>query len=813
MKQDYAYIEVAVPLPVHASYTYAVPEALNALVAPGKRVLAEFGSRKVSCYVLGPAEPADTSEIKYIEDVLDHQPLFPAEIVPFFQWISDYYFHPLGEVIAEALPSGININEFVTYALTEAGRQAIAENRPTSGELEIISLMESHSMHHRELERKLGLNIARAEIQRLEKKGWVERQREIRGGRTRPKTERHAVCKSPHPPADTLSAPKQAIVEYLQSAGEVPVRRLREVAKNASRHLKDLQGKGFIQVLEKPVYRDPFGDTVAPDTPPALTSEQQRVLTEISRCLGSGFSAHLLAGVTGSGKTEVYMRAAAAAIALGHTVLVLVPEIALISQMERRFRARFGDCIAVLHSGLSTGERYDQWMRIASREAPVAIGARSAIFAPLANTGLIIVDEEHDSSYKQESRCRYNARDLAVVRARQTGGVVVLGSATPSVQSVHNVAVGKFRELNLRHRVYHQPPPEISVIDLREHEGTRGIRRLITTPLINAVKKTLARGEQVLLFLNRRGFASYPVCASCGEALKCKNCDITLTLHKSINGYKCHLCGHTRPATAKCDNCGAKSIKQLGLGTEKIEEAINNFFPEARVARMDRDTTRRRGALVNILKSLRNGEIDILVGTQMIAKGHDFPNITLVGIICADLSLNFPDYRAGETTFQVLAQVAGRAGRGTRPGKVLLQSYNPDHFSITAARSQDFMAFYKQEIKLRQSFHYPPFARMIQLRISGKNQEKTRQQAEATGELCRRLKKEQPQWQQALEVFGPIEAPLSRIAGRYRWQILLKSSRVQPLHRFTHALLFENRALACGKGVQITVDVDPILMM
>jgi primosomal protein N' (replication factor Y) len=815
MLQEPAYIDVAVPLPVYSAYTYAVPEAFRPLAAPGKRVLVEFGSRRISGYILGPSHPPGMEGIKPVLDILDDQPLFPEEMLSFFRWIADYYYHPIGEVISEALPGGINISEFVTFALTDAGRRVAADGARQEEADEILAaLSRGSAMRCREIEKALGRPVRQAALQRLEKKGWVCRQREIRGGRTRTKKERHAVLKSSLPPAEGLSTPKQAILDALGANGETPIRQLRSLAKNAARHVRELQEKGFVQVTEKEVYRDPFGEAVDPDAPPALTLEQSRVLSEISGSLGAGFSVFLLAGVTGSGKTEVYMQAAASAMRQGLSVLILVPEIALTAEIERRFRARFGDCIAVLHSGLSAGERYDQWMRALNRQRPIAIGARSAIFAPLRRVGLIIVDEEHDGSYKQESRCRYNARDLAVVRARHSGGTVVLGSATPSVQSIYNVACGKYRELNLKHRIYRQPPPDIRVIDLRKHEGTRGVRRMITPPMIAAITETLNRGEQALLFLNRRGFASFPVCAACGEAVKCRNCDITLTLHKGLNAYKCHLCGFTRPASAECSTCGASSIKQLGLGTEKVEEMVQNLFPAARVARMDRDTTRHRGSLVKILKRLRNREIDILIGTQMVAKGHDFPNITLVGIICADLSLNFPDFRAGEITFQVLAQVAGRAGRGRQPGTVLLQTYNPDHFSIHAARSQDFMAFYNQEIQFRRTFRYPPHARMIQLRISGKNPEKTRQQAQAVGELCRRLSPPASAgMEESAEIFGPIEAPLSRIAGRYRWQILLKSVHAGAIRRLVRRLVDENSAVLHHNEVQVGIDVDPLLMM
>jgi primosomal protein N' (replication factor Y) len=469
--------------------------------------------------------------------------------------------------------------------------------------------------------------------------------------------------------------------------------------------------------------------------------------------------------------------------------------------------------VAVLHSGLSSGERFDQWIRISNGQCSIVIGARSAIFAPLTDIGIIIVDEEHDTSYKQESRFRYNARDMSVIRARQEGAIVLLGSATPSIQSVHNVANKKFNELSLQKRVFSQAMPDIQVVDLRKHKDYKGTRRFITIDLQKAMKETLDRKEQILLFLNRRGFASYPVCAACGEALKCRNCDITLTLHQKDNAYKCHLCGFSLPSVAVCGNCGSASIKRLGMGTEKIETTIKGLFPEARVARMDRDTMTRKGALVKLLKGLRNQETDILIGTQMVAKGHDFPNITLVGIICADLSLSFPDFRAGELTFQVLAQVAGRAGRGERPGRVILQTYSPDHFSVTAATDHDFMKFYNQEISFRKAFKYPPFSRMIQLKISGRDREKTRQQAVAIGKMCDALKKQNSDFAQWIDILGPIEAPISKKANRFRWQMIVKSEGIDLLHRFVRTLIFENGLHLSGNPVKIAIDVDPFFMM
>jgi primosomal protein N' (replication factor Y) len=508
------------------------------------------------------------------------------------------------------------------------------------------------------------------------------------------------------------------------------------------------------------------------------------------------------------------MRIAEAVLKKNQTALILVPEIALIAQAERRFKARFGDRIAVLHSSLSKTERRDQWMKIARQEVSLAIGTRSAIFAPFQSPGIIVVDEEHDPSYKQESGLRYNARDLALVRGKQSGAVVMLGSATPSMQSVYNAETGKLAAVySLANRINNHPLPEITVVDLRKYETRRGLERFITDELYQAMKETLADGNQALLFLNRRGFASFPVCAACGQTVKCKNCDITLTLHRAANAYRCHFCGYSRPVAAGCAQCGSTAIKQLGIGTEKVEAVIKQLFPEASVDRLDRDTTMRKGSIARILKNVRKGQTDILIGTQMVAKGHDFPGITLIGIICADMALNFPDFRAGEVTFQLLAQVAGRAGRGSAPGRVIMQTYNPDHFSIQTARRQDMAAFYEKEITFRRQLSYPPCARLIQLRLSGRDSEKTRAQALVAGQRCALLKQADAALFGPVEVLGPVEAPLYRLAGRFRWQILLKARAAGILNCFVSRLLSESGAAIRQHGVRLVVDVDPYAMM
>ncbi|MGB5986894.1 MAG: primosomal protein N', partial [Desulfobacterales bacterium] len=603
----------------------------------------------------------------------------------------------------------------------------------------------------------------------------------------------------------------EKVIDALKAQGELSMTELRALTPSAPRIVKTLAAAGQVQISEKPIYRDPFGEPITPDTPPILNREQAAAVSAVTACLGQGYTPFLLAGVTGSGKTEVYLRLAAETLAQKLSVIVLVPEIALISQAARRFRARFGQCVAVLHSGLTPGERRAQWRRIADGEIPIVIGARSAIFAPLAHLGLVVVDEEHDVSYKQESGLRYNARDLALVRARQQEAVALLGSATPSVQSYFNVQTEKFRELTLTRRVAQRAMPEINVVDLREIRDLRGIARFFSPQLTQALDQTLKRGEQALIFLNRRGFASFPICGYCGKPLSCPNCDISLTFHQKINAHSCHWCGFSQPAGLACPHCGALEIKNLGLGTERLESALAERFPQARIGRMDRDTTRQKGRLIEMLNDLKQRRIDILVGTQMVTKGHNFPHITLVGVICADMSLNIPDFRAGERTFQLLAQVAGRAGRGSAAGQVILQTYTPEHFTIRAAQAQDFQRFYHQEIVFRRSLNYPPFSHLIHLKISGRHARRTAERAGKIGRLCQKIKAERGEMEN-VEILGPIEAGIARIANRHRWQILLKASAVASLHRFAREVLFGHPIVSADREVRVTADVDPYLM-
>ncbi len=800
---------MAVVLPVYETFSYSVPAHLSDQARPGMRVLVPFGRRIVTGYLIGPDRQTDLREIKQILDVLDDSPLFPETLIPFFQWIAGYYMHPLGQTINTALPAGLNMADIAVLTLDETN--ASSSHSPV--EKSILAALAKGPATIKQLQKKIGQPVPWALIHRMRQRKWLQLDRHIQGGRIRPKTIRMVTLEESENPSRRLSRQRLAVCDILKAEGDLSVPELKRYIPTAATLVREMQKVGQVAVYEKSIIRDPFGDPIEPDIPPRLTEEQTAAVRQMAPLLGRGFKTVLLAGVTGSGKTEVYLRLTRAALNKKMQVLVLVPEIGLISQTERRFRARFGDTVAVLHSGLSRGERYDQWMRIVNKEASIAIGARSCIFAPFADAGLIIVDEEHDASYKQESGLRYNARDLAVVRGRHHKALVILGSATPSVQSWHNVTIGKYDLATLSRRINRQPLPEIQTVDLSLSRDERGIQRYITPQLQKEIRSTLDDGNQALIFINRRGFSAFPICAHCGQALRCKNCDISLTLHKKANAFRCHYCGFTKAATSACPSCGSEDIRLLGMGTEKVQEAMVQLFPDARVARMDRDTMNRKGSIVRLLKDLRHRRIDILVGTQMVAKGHDFPGITLVGVVCADLTLNFPDFRSGERTFQLLAQVAGRAGRGEHPGRVVLQTFNPDHFTIGAAKEQDFRKFFDQEIGFRKALGYPPFSRMVAVRISGKDPRKTAEAAKRIGALGRQMLNGAGPGGGRVKLMGPIEAPLARIANRHRWQLLISSSDIGELHRMVHDLIQGPDAAAAGRGIRVSVDVDPFFLM
>ncbi|MFH1885691.1 MAG: primosomal protein N' [Pseudomonadota bacterium] len=795
------------------SLTYSVPPGLAGSCLPGRRVVVSLAARTVTGWVLGPAPALPPGvKVRPVLSVLDEEPQFPASMIPFFRWVASYYFHPLGETIRDALPSGVSTGESLALTLTDKGRAALDSPRTSPERRAVLEALADGKEHPEgDFVGDRG-KVPRPLLLAMGHQGLAVVRRKVEKPPVSTRTETWVKGLKAESDAPARVKSRHRALEILAADGPMAARDLKARVPAVGARLSEMAGAREVELFEREVFRDPLGEAIEPDAGPLdLTDDQAGVLDSVTKALGQGFSAFLLHGVTGSGKTEVYLQAAARALAIGLSCVVLVPEIALITQMERRFRARFGDRVAVLHSGLSAGERLDQWTRIVRGLAPLVIGARSAVFAPVPSPGLFIVDEEHDESYKQESRLRYNARDLAVLRASRSKAVVLMGSATPSLVSRFNAEEGKFTELSLPRRVYDRPQPETVVVDLRGNRNAGPV--LISPTLENHLSETLDRGEQALIFLNRRGFASFPMCPACGKAIGCVHCDITLTYHRARNLYLCHYCGYQRSASGGCPSCGEPQVKHLGMGTEKIQQYLEDRFPSARVARLDRDVLARKGALVSVLKGVKNREIDILVGTQMITKGHDYPHITLVGVVCADQSLGFQDYKAAERTFQILAQVAGRAGRGDRPGRVVLQTFNPEHFCVQAARNLDYEGFYATETAFRKSLAYPPYSRLAQVRVSGPQLTRTRDLAEDLAEAFHGLLDRAPEIRAAVRILGPVECPLARIGGQFRWQILFKGLTYAPFREFLGQTVRVLQSRRTAPGFSAILDVDPVNML
>ncbi|WP_173198776.1 primosomal protein N' [Geobacter sp. SVR] len=738
-------IEVAVPLPLEKTYHYLVPAGLVHRIATGRRVFVPFGGRRLSAYILGTVECDETGGLKEIIDVIDDEPLWTENELDFFRWIASYYLHPLGEVLKTALPSGINLSS---------------------------------------------------------RKGSAREPETITGGHTIRFETLYRPAPSP-PVQDTLGPKAAEVLELIRREQEVPAAELRSRFGQCSTQLKRLAELGLIQQEQREIYRDPFREQVTRrDSPRELNLHQQAALDILNQAADrQAFAPYLLHGVTGSGKTEVYLQAIAHVLEKGRTALVLVPEISLTPQLVQRFRARFdsGD-IAILHSGLSDGERFDEWRRIRRGLARIVIGARSAVFAPLERIGIIVVDEEHEASFKQGEGLRYNARDLALVRGRMEGATVVLGSATPLITSLHAADQGRLGLIRLPERVRGNPMPMVDTVAMQ------GVNAAISPQLHQALQETVAGGGQAIVFLNRRGFATFLVCGECNQPLACPNCSVTLTYHKSRGRSVCHYCDYAVPAPGTCPACGCLELKELGAGTERIEHSLQDLLPGARVLRMDSDTTSGKGSHGRLLSRMADGSADILIGTQMITKGHDFPGVTLVGVINAEASLNIPDFRSAERTFQVLSQVIGRAGRGDAPGRVLLQALNPGHYAIQCAIAHDGESFYRQELEFRREAGYPPFAFLARIGFSGTAERAVEERAEAGAHVLQQLRRE---LKLRLEVLGPAPAPLYRLRGRYRRQILLKSPIRGDLRRLLAAWFTRRTSVAT---VREFVDIDPVDM-
>jgi len=764
-------------------------------------------------YVLGEAAAEPGIKIRAIAGLLDQAPAFPEKMIPLFRWVSRYYHHPLGEVIRAALPGGFTTQSGHRLGLSDAGRRYFQEEQPAIRQAHpwLAELLAGRDLSPAAV-RRLRLGKEKRFLEQWAAQGLLTLAQVISKERISRKTEVWALS-LPGVAIPALKPAEEKTLALLREMEAVPGqglprRELLAAYRGAGKAGASLAEKGLLRLEERPVYRDPFGEPLAFSPKPAtLSREQNEVMARLGPALAAKrFVPFLLHGVTGSGKTEVYLRAAELALSQGRGVLVLVPEIALATQLEAQFLSRFGDEVALMHSGLGQGQRFDQWQRVLSGKARVVLGARSAIFAPLADPGLIIVDEEHDPAYKQEDGLRYQARDLALVRGSQNAATVILGSATPSLVSYQHAQNGKYTLLSMAGRVENRPLPAVELVDLMEVPTVAGRPPLFSPLLRQALRETLNRGEQSLIFLNRRGFANFMLCNDCGQAVQCPHCRVTLTLHKGRGELLCHYCGFTSPGRAVCGNCRSGNLSPMGFGTERLEDELAGMFPKARIARLDYDTTRKRREFFAILRAVHAREVDILVGTQMITKGHHFPGVTLVGIIRADAGLGLPDYKAGERTFQLLTQVTGRAGRGEQPGRVIVQSHQPEHYSITAACAHDYQGFFTKEAGLRRALAYPPFSRLVNLIFDGEDEAVVQARAQALGEFAR--KQRRPQKTEAL---GPAPAPLARLRNRFRWQLLIKGPHLKELHNLCRKLADEHARL--GGAVRLSVDVDPENML
>ena len=812
-------ISVAVCAPVENIFTYSVPNDLWPDTAVGKRVLAPLNNREVIGYIIqiGNGDNSPDFELKDISDILDQTPLFGENLIPFFRWISDYYLCPIGLVIQSALPGGLNVLPFKAGSITEKGITALESSSVKPEQKKCLAWIKENPG------KRLPAPLYR--YYQLEKKGLISIETRKPSDKAGPLMRTYVRFKEGHDPDTIINYSRQPLkadnepefLECILLPEGLPLREICSRFSNGNYLTEKWVKKGVLEKYSREVFRDPSGMVICPDPAPVTLSDQQeRVLSILKKGMDKGvFSTCLLYGVTGSGKTEVYYNAVSHAISLGKQAIMLVPEIALTIFTEGLFRSRLGNRVAIFHSGLSRGERYDQWMMMARGEIDLVIGARSALFAPFSRLGLIIVDEEYDSSYKQEDSPRYQARDAAVARGKMENALVVLGSGTPSVQSYHNSEKRQYHLVTMPDRVEKRPLPEIRIVDMKSMSELEHIdkKKLLSPVLKNALVENFEKGKQAILFLNRRGFSRIYLCPACGESVRCPNCDLTLTYHLHARELACHYCEFRMIPDNRCPSCRHEGMIPYGFGTEKLERELVESVPGARIARFDRDSTRKKGQINKILRSFSNNELDVLVGTQMVTKGYDFPNVTLVGVVSADLSLGFPDFRAGERTFQILSQVAGRAGRGVDSGRVIIQTFNPGHYAIESAKNHDYKSFYDREIQLRELLGYPPFGYLACIRFSGNELSATQSAAAEMGREMRRILGGWPKRGKEIQVFGPAEAPLSKLRGKYRWQLLLKSRNSGLLHYFLHRIKDVSGSILNKTGVSMVMDIDPYQML
>jgi primosomal protein N' (replication factor Y) len=836
-----SFCEVALPVPLDRTFTYAVREETSIL--RGARVIVPFRNEKLIGIVTVPdVAPPTEFEAKYLEAVLDEEPLLSEHLLALAEWIAGYYLAPLGEVLRSMLPLMAEVQRTVYYRITDLGRDLLASSIDGNGSLPRSrsprkkrqsessrnGTMAGSSGDERGMERRVLERLSSGEpvkvstlrtataaslpvLMRMVRKRWIARETSAVERDAR-RTERIAVL-IPDTRLPSLTRLQQAILaELAANGGELPLAELRRRELSSST-LQTLVRRELVRIDERPMaFR--LGGIEAPASAIVLNELQLDALATIVAKIGE-FHPFLLRGVTGSGKTAVYLQAMQRALDRGQSVILLVPEIGLTPQMVGLLDAAFGQRVALLHSALTPEERTEQWRRIHRGEAPVVVGTRSAIFAPAPNLGLILVDEEHDQSYKQEETPRYNARDVAVMRAKLAGAVVVLGSATPSLESWQNSVQEKYTRIEMNDRVMNRPLPEVELIDMRREFQETGQEQLFSRSLVEQTKQTLERGEQAIILLNRRGYSFAVICRACGKKLECRNCAIALTHHKPSNEeqiaragqrLECHYCGFKRTVPSRCPECDSEHLYYLGAGSQQGEERLAEIFPGARIGRMDRDTVRGRHDLEHLLARLHSGEINLLVGTQMIAKGHDIHGVTLVGVVGCDHALSMPDFRAAERVFQLMTQVSGRAGRGELPGRVVVQTYYPDHYAILAASKHDYAGFAERELKYRRWMHYPPFGVLANVLIQS---EKLEEAAAWSAEIGKWFQKAAPE---GVRVLGPCTAPIARIKNVYRFHLILKAASRKALNAALRCALAHGDDAGIPRH-NLVVDVDAQRLM
>jgi primosomal protein N' (replication factor Y) len=808
------FCDVALPVPLDTAFTYRIPDGMQPVV--GGRVLVPFRQQRMSGVVTALHDRAPKVQTKNVLSVLDASPVIDEQLLRLGKWIADYYLAPLGEVFRTMVPLAAEFKRAIGYRITSDGQMALhlagtsgssARSRKTP-EDQLAEFRVLNYLAERETVREESLRAAtrasKAVLAGMVRKKWIARE-DLSDVRDATRTAKIALLRTAE---GKLNSNQQTLIETLAAAGgKIAVQTLQalEVPRTT---LGTLVKRGLVEIVEESIEF-----TVAPKTirPSPLNfqfnSAQQDALKKIEDSIRTAkFAGILLHGVTGSGKTAVYLAAMRSVLEAGRSAILLVPEIGLTPAVAADLHHVFGDEVAILHSALSDQERAEQWHRIKRGDARMVVGTRSAVFAPVSNLALMIVDEEQDSSYKQEETPRYHARDVAVMRAKMAGAVVVLGSATPSLESYFNAKKNKYALLELPDRVEQRPLPEVEIVDMRQEFQETGKEQVISRKLTDEIKQRLERKEQVMVLLNRRGYSPVALCRSCGNRMECRNCAIAMTHHKRTNRMVCHYCGFVAPVPKVCGECGSEYVYFLGTGSEKLEELLHGLFPTARIGRLDRDTVRGNEDFERALNALNQGELDLLVGTQMIAKGHDIHGVTLVGVVGADAALGFPDFRAAERTFQLLTQVAGRAGRGQTPGKVILQTYFPDHYAVQYAAQHDFVGFYEKELRFRSWMHYPPYNALANVLVRSDKLDEALRWSGILGKWFEKTRHE------GIRVLGPAAAPIVRLKQDYRYHFVLKSVSREKLNATLRSMLIYASEEKIPR-TQVIVDVDAVWLM